>query len=39
MEGPSLLILREELEPFRGKRVLKAGGNTKQRDEGQDPAA
>lgn len=33
MEGPSLLILREELEPFRGQKVLKAGGNTKQPKE------
>ncbi len=33
MEGPSLLILRQELEPFRGKRVLKVSGNTKQPKE------
>jgi endonuclease VIII len=33
MEGPSLAILREELEPFRGKKVLKVSGNTKQPKE------
>ena len=30
MEGPSLLILREELEPFLGQTVLEATGNTTQ---------
>jgi endonuclease-8 len=30
MEGPSLLILREELEPFLGQKVLEATGNTTQ---------
>jgi hypothetical protein len=30
MEGPSLLILREELQPFLGKKVLEATGNTTQ---------
>lgn len=29
MEGPSLVILKEELAPFLGKKVLEAGGNTK----------
>jgi endonuclease VIII len=33
MEGPSLVILREELEPFRGKKVLKVAGNTTQLKE------
>jgi endonuclease-8 len=33
MEGPSLLILREELEPFCGEKVLKVEGNTKQPKE------
>jgi endonuclease-8 len=33
VEGPSLVILREELEPFRGQKVLKVGGNTKQPKE------
>lgn len=33
MEGPSLLILREELEPFVGKKVLRVTGNTKQPKE------
>jgi len=33
MEGPSLVILKEELEPFVGKKVLKVGGNTKQPKE------
>jgi endonuclease-8 len=30
MEGPSLVILREELQQFFGKKVLKVTGNTKQ---------
>jgi endonuclease-8 len=30
MEGPSLVILREELKPFVGKKVVKVRGNTKQ---------
>ena len=30
MEGPSLLILRQELAQFSGQRVLKVSGNTKQ---------
>jgi endonuclease-8 len=30
MEGPSLVILREELKPFVGRRVLSVSGNTKQ---------
>jgi endonuclease-8 len=30
LEGPSLIILREELEPFRGQKVLNVKGNTKQ---------
>jgi endonuclease-8 len=30
MEGPSIVILREELQPFAGQRVLKVSGNTKQ---------
>jgi endonuclease VIII len=33
MEGPSLVILRQELEPFRGQTVLKVSGNTKQPKE------
>jgi endonuclease-8 len=33
MEGPSLLILREELQPFLGKKVLGASGNTTQPKE------
>lgn len=33
MEGPSLVILREELEKFRGKRIEKISGNTKQPKE------
>jgi len=33
MEGPSLVILRQELEQFRGQRVLKVAGNTKQPKE------
>jgi endonuclease-8 len=36
MEGPSLVILKEELEPFVGKRVLKVVGNTKQPKESID---
>jgi endonuclease-8 len=27
-EGPSIVILREELKPFKGKKVLEASGNT-----------
>ena len=30
MEGPSLLILREELQPFLGRKVLEVTGNTTQ---------
>ncbi|MBC7712218.1 MAG: endonuclease [Rhizobacter sp.] len=30
MEGPSLTILKEELRPFRGEKVLRVSGNTKQ---------
>jgi endonuclease VIII len=30
MEGPSLVILREELQPFLGQKVLKISGNSKQ---------
>jgi len=30
MEGPSLLILREELQPFLGQKVLEVSGNTTQ---------
>jgi|SRR5436190_18854298 len=33
MEGPSLVILREELEKFRGRKVMKVSGNTKQPKE------
>jgi endonuclease-8 len=33
MEGPSLVILREELQPFLGKKVLEVRGNTKQPKE------
>jgi endonuclease-8 len=33
MEGPSLVILREELTPFLGEKVLKVSGNTKQPKE------
>jgi endonuclease-8 len=33
MEGPSLVILREELQPFLGQKVLKVTGNTKQPKE------
>ena len=33
MEGPSLVILREELEQFRRQKVLKVSGNTKQPKE------
>ena len=32
MEGPSLLILREEMAPFVGRRIESASGNTKQVD-------
>jgi len=28
-EGPSIVILKEAVQPFKGKKVLKAGGNTK----------
>jgi endonuclease-8 len=28
-EGPSIVILKEQLQPFRGRRVLEVGGNTK----------
>jgi endonuclease VIII len=27
-EGPSIVILKEEVNPFKGKKVIKAGGNT-----------
>ena len=30
MEGPSLVILKEELKPFIGKKVLRISGNSKQ---------
>lgn len=33
MEGPSLVILSEELDQFRGKRVLEVSGNTRQPKE------
>ncbi len=33
VEGPSLVLLREELQPFLGQRVLKVSGNTKQPKE------
>jgi endonuclease VIII len=33
MEGPSLVILKEELKPFLNKKVLRASGNTKQPKE------
>ena len=33
MEGPSLVILKEELAPFQGQKVLKVSGNTKQPKE------
>jgi len=33
MEGPSLVILRQELEQFRRQKVLKVSGNTKQPKE------
>jgi endonuclease-8 len=33
LEGPSLVILKEELQPFLGKKVLKVSGNTKQPKE------
>lgn len=33
MEGPSLVILKEELQKFKGKKVLKVSGNTKQPKE------
>lgn len=33
MEGPSLIILKEELKPFVGKKVLKVSGNTQQPKE------
>jgi endonuclease-8 len=33
MEGPSLIILKEELKPFVGKKVLKVSGNTRQPKE------
>src|SRR5688572_27176112 len=32
MEGPSLVILREELAPYVGKKITTASGNTKQLD-------
>lgn len=28
-EGPSILILKEALQPFKGKKIVSAGGNTK----------
>jgi len=33
MEGPSLIILKEELKPFVGRKVLEVSGNTKQPKE------
>jgi endonuclease VIII len=27
-EGPSIVILKEEVQPFKGKKVMKTGGNT-----------
>jgi endonuclease-8 len=33
MEGPSLVILKEELQPFLGKKVLRVKGNTQQPKE------
>jgi endonuclease-8 len=33
MEGPSLVILREELQPFLNKKVLAVSGNTKEAKE------
>lgn len=33
MEGPSLVILTEELAPFKGKKILAVSGNTKQDKE------
>jgi endonuclease-8 len=33
MEGPSLVILREDLQPFLGQKVLRVSGNTKQPKE------
>lgn len=33
MEGPSLLILKEELQKFRGRKILKVSGNTQQPKE------
>lgn len=33
MEGPSIVILKEELKPFLNKKVLKVAGNTKQPKE------
>ncbi len=30
MEGPSLLILKEELQPYIGKKIIKVSGNTRQ---------
>ena len=32
-EGPSLVILKEELQPFKGKKILLAEGNTKTIDK------
>jgi endonuclease-8 len=29
-EGPSLVILKEELQPFKGKKIIAASGNSKQ---------
>jgi endonuclease VIII len=33
MEGPSLVILREEAKSFIGKKIIKVGGNTKTEKE------
>lgn len=33
MEGPSLVILKEELKPFVGKKVLRVSGNTREPKE------
>ncbi len=29
MEGPSLIILKEEIKSFKGKKIIKVSGNTK----------
>ena len=30
-EGPSLVILKEELQPFKGKKIIEVTGNSEQK--------